>query len=72
MSIGRSTGWVHFLGTDRELAGEHPRAARVLELRFFVGLSVEETARATGISTATVKRDWRLARAWVGKELRPR
>lgn len=54
------------------LAEEHPRAARVLELRFFVGLSVEETARAIGISTATVKRDWRLARAWVVAEVRPR
>lgn len=62
------------LDVDRaleKLARDHPRAARVLELRFFVGLSVDETARAIGVSGPTVKRDWRLARAWVQKELRP-
>ena len=54
------------------LGEEHPRAAEVLELRYFVGLSVEEVAVALGISPATVKRDWRLARAWIRKEVRPR
>ncbi len=45
------------------------RQARVVELRFFGGLSVEETAAALGIGTATVKRDWTLARAWLHREL---
>ena len=51
------------------LAAEDPRKARVVELRFFGGLSVEETAAALNISTATVKRRWTLARAWLIREL---
>ena len=43
--------------------------ARIVELRFFGGLSIEETAEAMGISPATVKRHWALARAWLAKEL---
>jgi len=46
------------------------RQARVVELRFFGGLTVEETAKVTGISEKTVKRDWALARAWLENELR--
>jgi RNA polymerase sigma factor (TIGR02999 family) len=46
-----------------------PRKARVVELRFFGGLSVEETAAVLEISSDTVKRDWRLARAWLSAEL---
>jgi RNA polymerase sigma factor (TIGR02999 family) len=46
-----------------------PRKARIIELRFFAGLSVEETAEVLGISTVTVKRDWKLARAWLLAEL---
>lgn len=46
-----------------------PRQARVVELRFFAGLEVEETARALGISPATVKRDWTFARAFLLREL---
>lgn len=42
-----------------------PRAARVVELRFFGGLSEEEVAEALGVSVITVKRDWRAARAWL-------
>lgn len=45
------------------------RGARVVECRFFGGLDVEETAAALGISTATVKRDWRAARAWLAQVL---
>jgi len=51
------------------LARMDPRRARVIELRFFGGLSVEETADALGISPQTVMRDWRLARAWLAREL---
>ena len=46
------------------------RQAQVVELRFFGGLTVEETAKAAGISEKTVKRDWALARAWLENELR--
>jgi RNA polymerase sigma factor (TIGR02999 family) len=46
-----------------------PRQARVVEARFFAGLSVEETAAALEISPATVKREWTAARAWLNREL---
>jgi len=47
-----------------------PRRAQVIELRFFGGLSVEETAGALNVSRQTVMRDWKLARAWLSRELR--
>lgn len=46
-----------------------PRAAKVVELKFFGGLEIEEIAELLDISTATVKRDWLLARAWLFREL---
>lgn len=46
-----------------------PRRAQVIELRFFGGLSVEETGRVLQVSPQTVMRDWRLARAWLAREL---
>lgn len=45
------------------------RKAQVVELRYFGGLSIEETAEALGISTITVTRDWQAARAWLAREL---
>lgn len=64
---------------DRDLVAVHeallafeavdPRAAKVVELRFFGGLELEEIGEALGISLATVKRDWTLARAWLHREL---
>jgi RNA polymerase sigma factor (TIGR02999 family) len=54
------------------LAAEFPRQARVVECRFFGGLSVEETAEALALAPRTVKRDWALARAWLYRELRRR
>ena len=42
---------------------------RIVEMRYFGGLSIQETARVLGISPATVKRDWRLAKAWLHREL---
>lgn len=50
------------------LATFDPRAAKVVECRYFAGLDVQETAAALGIGTATVKRDWALARAWLRRE----
>ena len=52
------------------LAKREPRRAKVIELRYFGGLSVEETAEALGVSPQTVLRDWKLARAWLAVELR--
>jgi RNA polymerase sigma factor (TIGR02999 family) len=54
-----------------ELAREHPRAAEVIELRYFGGLTLTETAQALETSPATVKRDWALARAWLHKRMNP-
>jgi RNA polymerase sigma factor (TIGR02999 family) len=48
-----------------ELARRDEQQARIVELRYFGGLSIEETAEALGISAATVKRDWTFARAWL-------
>jgi RNA polymerase sigma factor (TIGR02999 family) len=53
----------------RELEAAFPRQANVVECRFFGGLSVEETAAALEVSTPTVKRDWRLARAFLTQAL---
>jgi RNA polymerase sigma factor (TIGR02999 family) len=51
------------------LAQFDPQQARVVELRYFAGLSAEETAEAMGISPRTVMRDWAIARAWLRKQL---
>jgi RNA polymerase sigma factor (TIGR02999 family) len=51
------------------LAAVDPQQARVVELRFFAGLSIEETADALGISAATVKREWATAKLWLYHEL---
>lgn len=53
-----------------ELAKLHPRQAAIVESRFFGGLEVAETAVVLGVSEATVARDWRMAKAWLGRELR--
>jgi len=54
----------------KALAAFDQRKSRVIELRFFGGLSVEETASALNVSPDTVMRDWRLARAWLQREMR--
>jgi RNA polymerase sigma factor (TIGR02999 family) len=72
-AIGPETGAAdQVIAVDDALArleAMDPRLARVVELRFFAGLSVEETAAALDISPATVKRDWAAARAWLQREL---
>jgi DNA-directed RNA polymerase specialized sigma24 family protein len=45
------------------------RQGRVVELRFFAGLTIDETATALGVSPATVEREWALARAWLYRQL---
>jgi len=52
-----------------ELSRMNPQHCQIVEMRFFTGLSIEETAQALGISPATVKRDWAVARAWLYREL---
>lgn len=51
------------------LATLDPEQARLVELRYFGGLGIEETAEALGVSPATVKREWAVARAWLRREL---
>ena len=46
-----------------------PQQGRIIELRYFGGLSIEETAEVLGVSTMTVKRGWSMARAWLHREL---
>jgi RNA polymerase sigma factor (TIGR02999 family) len=53
----------------QRLAAESERAARIVEWRYFAGMSIEETADVMEISPATVKREWTLARAWLNREL---
>lgn len=53
------------------LAEERPRWARVVECRYFAGLTIEETAEVLGISHGTVSNDWRMARAWLKRILSP-
>jgi RNA polymerase sigma factor (TIGR02999 family) len=52
------------------LASFDQQQARIVELRYFAGLSIEETAEVLSISPATVKRDWVMARAWLARELK--
>ena len=63
---------VNLLALDRALqalAAIDERKSRVIEMRFFGGMTVEETAAALGVSPDTVKRDWRLAKLWLLREL---
>ena len=63
-----------FLALDEaleRLAKRDPRQARIVELRYFGGLSEEETAEVLEISVRTVKRDWNVARAWLYQQLNP-
>ena len=53
----------------KNLADMDPQQSKVVELKFFAGLSIEDTAEVLGISSSTVKRDWITARAWLYREL---
>jgi len=65
----RSTELLELDQALSRLAAWDPRQAKVVELRFFAGLSLEETAEALGVSARTVKRDWTMARAWLFSEI---
>jgi RNA polymerase sigma factor (sigma-70 family) len=55
--------------TLRRLAELDPQQERIVELRYFGGLTIEEAAEVMNISTATLKREWAIARAWLRAEL---
>ena len=68
----RGPAEIDLVALDRALEGLtrlDPQQARIVELRYFGGLSVEETAEALSISPATVKRHWTMAKAWLMREL---
>lgn len=54
----------------KTLAAFDPQQSRIVELRFFGGLTMEEIAEALGVSLSTVEREWRSARAWLGRQLK--
>ena len=69
----RAEGDVDLVALDEALKGLEAvdaRQSRVVELRFFGGLSIEEAATVLGISTATVKREWAVAKAWLHHEMK--
>lgn len=69
MAVSRSDELLALDEALSRLAATNDRYARVIECRFFGGMSVEDTAEALGTSPATVKRDWTVARAWLNREL---
>ena len=71
--VGQPAKGAEILAVDEaltRLAASDPRRGKVVELRYFGGLTVEETAAALGISVETVARDWKVARLWLLHELR--
>lgn len=69
MAHGRDVSLVALDDALNSLAAIDPRKSKVVELRFFGGLSVEETAEVLRVSTDTVLRDWRLAKVWLLREV---
>jgi len=69
LSIEKSASLLALEDALLQLAQLDPRQSQVVELRFFGGLTEEEAAVVLGVSTRTVKRDWRLAKAWLYQEL---
>ena len=66
---GRDVNLMALDETLTRLAEIDPRQSRVVELRYFSGLSIEETAEVLGVSPATVKLDWSMAKAWLRREM---
>jgi RNA polymerase sigma factor (TIGR02999 family) len=69
MSLERASELVALDEALRQLAEIDSRKKQVVELRYFGGLSLEETAEALGVSVMTVRRDWRTAKAWLFREI---
>jgi RNA polymerase sigma factor (TIGR02999 family) len=75
LAAGAESAIVDVIAIDEaldELASLDQRLCRVVELRFFAGLSIAEAADALGVSSATVERDWTVAKAWLLQHLSPR
>ena len=70
VSVERAADFVALDDALESLAAIDPRKSRIVELRFFGGLSVEETAEVLDVSPRTIKRDWSLAQAWLHRELK--
>ena len=69
MAVDKASELVDLDDALNELEKVDARKARVVELRFFAGLTVEDAAEVLGVSEETVHRDWRLAKAWLAREL---
>jgi RNA polymerase sigma factor (TIGR02999 family) len=72
LAVAAQPGEIDVLAVDEaliRLAGLDVQQARIVELRYFGGLSIRETSEALGVSEATVKRDWATARAWLHREI---
>jgi len=69
LAEGKSADMLALDDALQALSAVDPQQGRIVELRFFAGLTIEETAEVTGLSTATVEREWRAARAWLLVEL---
>ena len=68
----RAEALIHLDACLNRLETESPRHCRIVECRFFGGMTIQETAIALGVSETTVKRGWRTARAWLHKEMTDR
>ncbi|MEM7234412.1 MAG: ECF-type sigma factor [Planctomycetota bacterium] len=68
-SESSADGILRFEAALRRFEDEDPQASQIVSLRYFSGLSVDDTAQALGLSTATVKRGWAFARAWLQREI---
>lgn len=66
---GRAADLIALDDTLQSLAELDPQQGKIVELKFFAGMTIEEIAEVCGISTATVEREWRAARAWLSDEL---
>ena len=69
LSAGRSSDLLDIDEALKALADLDPRKVQVVEMRFFAGLEVQEIAEALNVSPETVRRDWRLAKAWLRREI---
>jgi len=69
LSSGRNVDLVALDEALTRLAAIDPQQSRIVELRYFSGLSVEETAEVLGVSSRTVKRDWNVAKAWLRQQI---
>lgn len=69
ISSGRDVDLVALDEALTRLAALDPQQSRIVELRYFSGLSVEETAEALGVSSRTVRRDWNVAKAWLRQQI---